>query len=670
MIVTFTKMNYMKNILMLSCFICLFISVQAQNLLRPIAPTDVYLWQQIQNPKISPDGKWVLYNLSKADSVKDAFYSRLYMVSIDGKETIALTEQTKNPSAASWSPDGKYISFLTTPKGDGKASDYRQVFVMDRRGGEPIQLTEVKGDIESYSWRNDGKQLVMVIGDPSTADTAKSKVRKPYEIDRYKFKQDYEGYLDNRKSHIYSFDLASKKLDTLTKGKFNEADASFSHDGNLVVYVSNVTADPDRNSNTDIFLMDLKNNKKITQITTFKGSNSSPKFSADDKFVSFLQTTSEDKFNMYDQAQLCVNDLKTGKIEVLSALLDRPIVGYAWAGETKMIYALVEDDRKQNILKFDATNGGYTSFTNAEAVYNSLSVNQHGAMTALYSDPNTPSEIYSFENGNPRKVTSIQTEYVARTKKIFVKGIQAVSSDKNLVSGILYLPDSSAKKLPLVLFIHGGPVAQDEYSFDQSRQVLSAAGYAVAAVNYRGSSGRGYAYAKSIYADWGNKEVKDIIAIANQLIKEGIADSSKLAIGGWSYGGILSNYTIATDKRFKAAVSGAGSSFQFTMYGTDQYVTQYDEELGTPWNNFKKWVDLSYPYLKVNEIKTPTLFMASQNDFNVPVAGAEQMYQAFKHVGIPTELVIYPNQNHGISVPSYIVHRYQRHIDWYNKFLK
>jgi len=660
----------MKHILSLLFSICFFILAQSQNASRSILPTDVYLWQQIQNPKISPDGKWVLYNLSKADSVKDAFYSRLYMVSIDGKETISLTEQTKNPGAASWSPDGKYISFLTMPKGDGKASEYRQVFVMDRRGGEPMQLTEVKGDIESYAWSDDGKKLVMVIGDPSTADTAKSKVRKPYEIDRYKFKQDYEGYLDNRKSHVYSFDLASKKLDTLTKGKYNETDASFSHDGNSIIYVSNVTAEPDRNSNTDIFLLDLKNNNKITQLTTFKGSNSSPKFSADDKHVSFLQSTSEDNFNMYDQSQLCVADLKTGKIEILSASLDRPIVGYTWAGDTKMIYALVEDDRKQNILKFDAINGGVTNFTNAEAAYNSLSMNKAGQLIALYSDPNTPNEIYAFENSVPRKVTSIQAAYVANTKKIFVKGIQAVASDKNVVSGILYLADSSAKKLPLVLFIHGGPVAQDEYSFDQARQVLAAAGFAVAAVNYRGSSGRGYAYCKSIYADWGNKEVKDIIAIANQLIKDGIADSSKLAIGGWSYGGILTNYTIATDKRFKAAVSGAGSSFQFTMYGTDQYVTQYDEELGTPWNNFKKWADLSYPYLKVNQIKTPTLFMASQNDFNVPVAGAEQMYQAFKHVGIPTELVIYPNQNHGVSVPSYIIHRYQRHIDWYNKFLK
>jgi dipeptidyl aminopeptidase/acylaminoacyl peptidase len=245
-----------------------------------------------------------------------------------------------------------------------------------------------------------------------------------------------------------------------------------------------------------------------------------------------------------------------------------------------------------------------------------------------------------------------------------------MSSDKKQVNGILYLPDSTAKNLPLILFIHGGPVAQDEYAFDMSRQILAGAGFAVAAVNYRGSSGRGIAYTKAIYADWGNKEVKDIIGVADHLIKTGIADPSKLGIGGWSYGGILTNYTIATDARFKAAVSGAGSSLQTSMYGSDQYITQYEEELGKPWKNPQKWMDLSYPFYKVDKIKTPTVFMASEDDFNVPVIGAEQMYQAFKSEGIPTELVIYPGQHHGVRVPSYIIHRYKKHIDWYNKYLK
>jgi dipeptidyl aminopeptidase/acylaminoacyl peptidase len=373
---------------------------------------------------------------------------------------------------------------------------------------------------------------------------------------------------------------------------------------------------------------------------------------------------------MYDISQLCVTELSTGKASILSAKIDRSFSTIHWSPDSRKLYSLYEDDRNQNIVSFDIASGEMNKVTDVTGVYSSVNMNTSGDMVCLFSSVYVPNEVFLLESGIPTKITSIQDGFLSKTKLAFVKGFQSVSADGTRVSNILYLPDSSARNLPLILFIHGGPVAQDEFDFDLSRQILASAGFAVAAVNYRGSSGRGYAYAKAIYADWGNKEVMDIIGAANHLIKSGIVDSSRMGIGGWSYGGILTNYTIATDTRFKAAVSGAGSSFQFTMYGTDQYVKQYDDELGPPWRNFQKWVQLSYPYLKVQKIKTPTLFMASEDDFNVPVAGAEQMYQAFKYEGIPTELTIYPGQNHGVSVPSYIVHRYRRHIDWFKKFLK
>ena len=634
---------------------------------KMMQPNDIYRMKQVRQPKVSPDGKWILYSLSQVDSAKDKNVSKLYMVGIDGKETICLTEQTKNPGSHDWSPDGKYISFLASSK--ESESTARQLFLMDRRGGEPFQLTNFKGDIAGYDWSSDGKTIVFAIGDPSTADTAKTSIRKPFEITRYQFKQDYEGYLDTRKTHLYAFDLASKKTDTLTRGNNNETNPSFSHDGTSLVYVSNITADPDRNSNTDVFLMNLKS-KSTKQLTTFKGSNGSPSFSPDDKYIAYTQSISEDRFNMYDVQELCILNLGTGKSDNLTHSLDRSIDGYVWASDSKSILGIIEDDRKQNIIQLDLSGKGHTRITSEDAVYSNIQTNDAGQVVVLFSDPHTPAEIYTLENGKTKKLTHIHDGFLSTIKKIHVQGFQSVSADKNIVSGILYLPDAAARNLPLVLFIHGGPVAQDEYSFDQARQMLAAGGFAVAAVNYRGSSGRGYAYSKAIYGDWGNKEVQDIVGAANHLIKMGIADSNRLAIGGWSYGGILTNYTIAKDTRFKAAVSGAGSSFQFTMYGTDQYVKQYDDELGPPWRNFQKWVNLSYPFLNVQKIKTPTLFMASEKDFNVPVAGAEQMYQAFKYEGISTELIIYPGQNHGLSVPSYIAHRYQRHLDWFKKFLK
>ena len=200
---------------MIKQYVVAFFSICIANTIVAQVPADVYKMEAVSRPKISPEGTWILYSQSKIDAAKDRSVSKLYMMSSDGKETITLTEQTKGVGNYQWSPDGKYISYLTK----GKDEDYgSQVFLMDRRGGEGVQLTNIKGEINDYIWFNNGKKMIVVVKDFNYADTAKSKLRTPYEMTRYKFKQDNEGYLDNRKTHIYIFDMATKKLDTLTSG--------------------------------------------------------------------------------------------------------------------------------------------------------------------------------------------------------------------------------------------------------------------------------------------------------------------------------------------------------------------------------------------------------------------------------------------------------------------
>jgi dipeptidyl aminopeptidase/acylaminoacyl peptidase len=652
---------------MMKQFLTALLSICTLNVVNAQVPNDVYRLESVSRPKIAPEGNWILFSQSKIDSAKDRTVSKLYMMSADGKETITLTEQTKGVGNYQWSPDGKYISYLTKGINEDNGS---QIFLMDRRGGEGVQLSDIKGEIQDYVWFNNGKKMVMVIKDFNYADTAKSKVRKPYEISRYKFKQDNEGYLDNRKTHLYVLDVQTKKLDTLTRGNFNESDVAISPDDSMIAYTSNVTSNPDKNSNTDLFLLSLTKGATPLQFTNFKGANNNPVFSPDNTKIAFLQSNSDKDYDMYDLAQLGIYDIKTNTSKIVSSKYDRSFSTIYWSKDGQSILSLIEDDRKQNLVQFNIQTQKPELLTNEMGVYSAMDMNDKGDVVLLYSNLETPNEIYSYQNKTTKRLTHLQDRFVATIKKGYHKGFQSTSSDGTLVSGILHLPDSNAKNLPLILFIHGGPVAQDDFAFDLTSRIYAEAGYAVANVNYRGSSGRGLAYVSAISGDWGNKEVKDIIGAADYLIKEGIADPNRLGIAGWSYGGILSNYTIATDKRFKAAVSGAGSSLMISVYGSDQYIAQYEAEIGKPWENPKKWEALSYPFFKVKEIKAPTLFMASQADFNVPVIGAEQMYQAFKSEGIPTELIIYPNQNHGIRVPSYIVHRHNAHINWFNKYLK
>lgn len=256
----------------LYCRIAFFMALATSSLpvtaQRWIGPNDVLRVNNIGAPKISPEGKWILYSHGTVDAAKDKNQSKLCMVSSDGTETLTLTEQTKSFSSANWSPDGKYISFMAAGKDDKEGS---QLYLLDRRGGEARQQTHIKGEISSYQWFPDGKRILFAIRDFNYADTAKTNIRKPYEIDRYQFKQDYEGYLDNRKTHLYIWHVADKKLDTLTRGKFDERDADISADGSRIVYSSNISADPDKNENTDLFIVAARAGAVPEQLTDFKG---------------------------------------------------------------------------------------------------------------------------------------------------------------------------------------------------------------------------------------------------------------------------------------------------------------------------------------------------------------------------------------------------------------
>lgn len=657
----------------LPCFTAFSINAQMK---RPLQPEDVYLLQEVSGAQVSPDGKWVAYSVSTVDITKDARDNNIWMISWDGKENVQLTFSKEDESTPKFSPDGRYLSFLSSRKDgteDKTTEGLSQLWLLDRRGGEAKKISAVTGDIDDYVWRPDGKKILLVMKDQDFSDTAESGIRKPYVMDRYHFKQDYTGYLDRRAKHLYMLDVETNNIDTLTSGMYDETDADFSPDGKQVVFASNRTQDPDKNENTDIYLMDATPGATAKQLSNWPGHDHKPVFSPDGKNIAYLQSSSDLPYTMYGHDILAVIPAGGGTPNLISKAVDRPVTTIAWSNDGKYIATLMEDDRSSNVVAFDVATGSMKKLSEGKRATFDLVANPAAdGWVALMSEPQLPFELFVVENNVTRRLTHTHDAFLAPLQLPTVESFQSKSKDGTLVSGILYKPANAVagKKLPFVLYIHGGPVAQDDYEFDIIPQSIASAGYAVAQVNYRGSSGRGVDYIKAIYADWGNKEVMDLMGAVDYLISQGIIDENRMGIGGWSYGGILTDYTIATNTRFKAACSGAGSGNQLSIYGTDQYVTQYEMELGVPWKNVDKWINISYPFFKADKIKTPTLFMAAQNDFNVPVAGAEQMYQALKSNGVPTQLIIYPNQNHGLNIPSYEVFKYKSYINWFNKYLQ
>ncbi|MDH5384310.1 MAG: alpha/beta fold hydrolase, partial [Candidatus Aminicenantes bacterium] len=226
-------------------------------------------------------------------------------------------------------------------------------------------------------------------------------------------------------------------------------------------------------------------------------------------------------------------------------------------------------------------------------------------------------------------------------------------------------------RYPALLRIHGGPVSQYDYGFHFQAQLFAADGYVVVLPNPRGSSGYGQDFSLGIWKSWGEKDYEDVLASVDYVIEQGYADPDRLGVGGWSYGGLLTNHVIVKTGRFKAAITGASSTLYVANYGHDHYQRWWEYELGVPWKkeNREIWEKLS-PFNYVENVTTPTLIVGGEKDWNVPILNSEQLYQALKRLGRTTQLVVYPGEFHGIQTPSYIKDLYERYLDWYGKYVK
>jgi len=628
---------------------------------------------------MSPDGKWVAYTVESVDSEKDKQDTDLWMVSWDGNQQVRLTSKSESSeSMPRWSPDGKYLSFLTTRGDEDEKKLGPQLWLLNRAGGEAQKATDIKGGVSDYAWSPDGKRLVLAVSDPDPDSEPekkegwKRKTKPPIVIDRYHFKQDREGYLGPLRTHLRLFDLETKKSESLTSGRFDEKLPAWSPDGKYISYISNRNPDPDRSEDTDVYVIEAKTGAEPRQLTSQTGPDGErTAWSPDGRLVAYLQGD-EARFSAYNQHKLAVVPAAGGKPRILTASLDRPVSGpLYWSGDGRSLYCIVTDDRDTYVGRVPFAGGPVERVTADRRVASAIAPRDAISFALLSESADEPAEVFAFENGAQRRLTHQNDTLFAELQLGATEKLTSRSKDGTEVHGLIVKPASPLREArpPMVLLIHGGPNGQDQHDFSFQRQLYAASGYVVTAVNYRGSSGRGSDFQKAIFADWGGKEVQDLLGAVDQVVSSGLVDSGRLGIGGWSYGGILTDYVIASDTRFKAAVSGASSALQLSMYGADQYIVQYENEVGAPWKSRDLWLKLSYPFFQADKIKTPTLFLSGEKDFNVPTIGVEQMYQALKSLGVDAQLIIYPGQYHEITTPSYFRDRMQRSLAWFDKYL-
>jgi dipeptidyl aminopeptidase/acylaminoacyl peptidase len=641
---------------------------------RPMRAEDIYRYRNVNDPQISPDGAWVAYSVSVVDSAKNKSDTDIWMTSWDGTQTIHVTSTPESESSPRWSPDGRYLAFVSGRQ-EGKGG---QIWLLDRRGGEAQRITTIKGGIDDYVWSPDSKRLALVLDVETDSiaarDTAEHKTPKPIVINRYNFKQDITGYLGSKRTHLALLDLATKKVDTLTSTLSDDDSPSWSPDGARIAFVREAPPEPGNEKDNDIYVIDARPGAMPKQLTDFPGPDGGrPSWSPDGKWLAFTRGD-EPRFSAYHLNKLTVVPSDgSAPARVVTATLDRPVSSARFTADGQSVLATIADDLTDPLVRIRVSDGSVQRLLDGRLSVSGYAALPDGKVAVLMSTPDRAPEVYALADGGSTRQLSHQNDsLMAQLALASVEKVTSRSKDGTEVHSVLFRPAGAASgaKLPMILYIHGGPNGHDGYRFDFDRQFLAANGYAVLAVNYRGSNGRGSAFQKAIYADWGNKEVQDLLGAVDEVVKMGAVDPERLGIGGWSYGGILTDYTIATTPRFKAGISGAGSALQLAMYGTDQYVAQYNMEVGAPWKAQDRWIRISYPFFHADRISTPTLFMGGASDFNVPIIGGEQMYQALRTLGVPTELVIYPNSFHGITVPSYRVDRLHRYAAWYDRFLR
>ena len=647
---------------------------------RPLAVSDLDNLKTVSSPAIDPAGNWVAYAVESVDAKADKTFSHIWMTSWDGARTVQLTNREKESEGTPrWSPDGRYLAFISS-RTDKHDND--QLWLLDRTGGEARPLTKLDGGVVDYVWSPNSREIALIVLDPDPnaedegAKDDDKKPPKPIVVDRFQFKRDIDGYLTGRRQRLTLLDVATGKTRRLTAGDNDEYFPAFSPDGSRIAFVSNRDKDPDRSYNNDLWLVNAAGTAQVpSRLTNFAGDDNNPDYSSypawspDGRNIAYIQGGPVELF-AYGTRHLAVLPASGGEPRILTAGLDRSVGSPLWSADGKSLRVIVEDDKTQWLGSVSASGGSVRRIADGRPVIQAID-QAKGHTIALVEDPAHPPEVYAVDGASLRRLSHQNDAWLAGIQLAPVEDTILKSKDGTEVHGFLVKPTATASgRVPTILRIHGGPQSQFDYGFSFEWQLLAANGYAVVAANPRGSTGRGQDYAKGIYAAWGSVDVEDVLSAVDDAVARGIADPKRLGVGGWSYGGMLTNYTIASDPRFKAATSGASISNILAGYGTDQYIRDYEMELGKPWEHLDTWMKNSYPFYHVDRIVTPTLFLAGDKDFNVPLLNSEQMYQALKSRGVDTELVIYPGQFHGLKRPSFLRDRYQRYLDWYARHLK
>lgn len=620
-------------------------------------------------PRVSPDGKRVVYTISDAvmTADKSEFVTQIWLATTDGRENFQITFNDKSSTNPKWSPDGNWIAFTSNRK-DNK----NNLYVLPVRGGEAEQITDVKTSVSNFEWSPDGKWIAFTMTDPKNDDEEKND----------KGRNDFRWVDENLKMsrlHIVPVqkDAAGKREPKkLTTENYNVGGFDWSPDGTRIVFSH--TRSPGANdwTTSDVSIVEVANSKTRVFANTAAAEDSA-QYSPDGKWIAM--TVSEVPPRWAQSGLIQIYSVAGGQPKALAASFDGQPNIAGWSADGKRIYFSEAKGTGTQLYVIDVAANRIEEVKSTTAVYGGFNLNHSGTMfgfTRQASD--TPAEVFvapvtTFAAVQVSKANAdVKLPPVGKTEVVTWK-----STDGRDIEGLLTYPAGyrAGQKVPLILNIHGGPAGVFQQSFLGGRgayplATFAARGYAILRPNPRGSSGYGTEFRRANAKDWGGADYQDLMTGVDKVIAMGVADPERLGVMGWSYGGFMTSWIVTQTHRFKAASAGAPVTNLMSFNGTADIPAFVPDYFGGQFWDIMDAYQKHSAMFNVKGVKTPTMIQHGEADIRVPISQGYEFYNALKAQGVPTRMLVLPRQPHGPNEPKMQVALMHANLEWFDKYLR
>lgn len=660
----------MKKLIVL---LCLATSAFAA---RPITFEDLAAVRRLGAPKVSPDGKWIAYDVSSIDLAKNVRSSAIHLIPAAGGPSKKITDGVKQDEGPEWSPDGKTIAYVSNREGDAK-----QIWLYDVAAGTSSKLTGIAAGASGLKWVPDGSGIVFVSDvhpdcgvDPKCEGertaAAEKMPTKARVIDSLLYRH-WNAWQEATRAHILHVSRDGKQFRDLTPGAFDGGDFDVSPDSKEITFTRNIEKDAARSTNSDLFTVSLTGGQPKA-ITTRTGADAGPAYSPDGRWIAYRAQAR----NSYesDLWELWLYDRATGQSKRIAADFPDWIDEQAWSPDSKSLFIVAPLKGKNAI--YEVTLDGKTTLADSSGGSNGIDVGPDGK-TIYYrmSTLRRPDEIHSLaRGGKPARLTRANDALLDQIELGTVEDLWWTGAEGARVQGHLIKPPGfdASKKYPAIVLIHGGPQGAwgDSWSYRWNPQMFAARGYVVLMPNPRGSSGFGQKFIEEISGDWGGKVYTDLMNGVDAFAALPYVDAERIGAAGGSYGGYMVNWILGHTNRFKALVSHAGLFNLESFYGATEELWFPDWEFGgAPWENpamYERWS----PHRFVKNFSTPTLVVHGELDYRVPVGEGFQLFTALQRRGVPSRLLYFPDEGHWVLKPQNSKLWHETVLGWFDRFLK